>query len=298
MSDENFLTAMLALENSDQDRTEFVRAPFAYPGSKHRSLDQLLPCLPYRNTYIEPFGGSGAVLIARDASPLEVFNDRHSGITCFYRCVASPKLCNELIDRFAHVIHSREEFIWSRDTWNDECLDIVERAARWYYSVAFSFTSKGWSFGRTTSGRAQAGAKIWNNIRFLPELSKRFRNVQFENLDYRMCFKDYDKESVVWYLDPPYWLIGNAFEHAMSKTAEHIELCERIKHLHGFVALSGYDVPDHPYNKFDFWTHKISWKVRSSVAGMAFTETNHLKGFETKMEGGRTLVKETLWIRE
>ena len=74
-------------ESTSFNPSQIIKAPFPYPGAKTRSLKQIIPLLPYRDSYIEPFGGTGAVLLARNPSPLEVLNDRYMGINAFYRCI-------------------------------------------------------------------------------------------------------------------------------------------------------------------------------------------------------------------
>lgn len=292
MSD--LLSQLMALEDTPEVRERIIRAPFGYPGAKSRSIANLLPHLPYRNGFCEPCGGTGVVTFARRPSNLEVLNDRHMGITSFYRCLRDRHKMQQLMDRL-HIMTpcSREEFIWARDTWEDNFLDDIERSARWYYSVIHSFNSKGWSFGRVTKGRAQC-AKYYNNFTLFGPIHNRLQSVQIENLDWRILFKDYNSNDMVWYIDPPYWKTIGIYKHEW-KELEHLELCERIQYLHGFVALSGYDSPDHPYNKFK-WDDKISWEVQVSMTGMAFTDTNHLAGLEDVIKRGTA--KETLWIRD
>ena len=49
--------------------------PFGWYGGKFSHLDWLLPLLPRCHHYCEPFAGSGAVLLNRDPSSVETFND-------------------------------------------------------------------------------------------------------------------------------------------------------------------------------------------------------------------------------
>jgi len=281
-----------ALDSHEEVREQYTRAPFGYPGAKSRSLENILPHLPYRSGYGEPFGGSGAVLLARNASSLEIFNDRYSGVTCFYRCIRDISKMNALLDRLNLCLHSREEFIWSRDTWKN-CEDEVERAARWYYMVACSFGSQGRNFGRCIKGKAQIGPKIKNNLKFFVDCHKRLLNCQIENQDWRTCLKDYDNSDFVWYLDPPYYEYAKGmYECEMSKE-DHVELIERIFTLNGFVALSGYD--NELYEKYP-WDYKYSWMIQATALSQGFTESNNLAGKEETMKRG--MAKEVLWIKE
>lgn len=285
---------LLAMQSQEEPRDNYLRAPMGYPGSKSRSLKHLLPHLPYRNSFIDVCGGTGSVLFARNSCNLEVFNDRNSGIIAFYRCIRDRLKCKELIDRLEIAPpSSREEFIWSRETWNCDQLDDVERGSRWYYAVMHSFASKGWAFGRAVKGKAQ-GQKFYNNLSLFWSIHNRLKNVQIENQDWRMILKDYSNSDAVIYIDPPYWGTIGIYDHCWSEQ-DHYELCERVTNCNGaYVAVSGYDSIDHPYNTFKFWTSKESWEVNVSLKGAAFTETNHLAGLEHLMVRGK--VTESLWI--
>ena len=125
--DVDLFSLFCSMDDHEHKREEYIWAPFPYPGAKSRSLDHILPHLPYRNTYIEHFGGSGVVLLSRHESKLEVFNDRYSGVTQFYRTLRDPILEAKLLERVRLCLHSREEFMFCRDTWL-ACDDPIERS--------------------------------------------------------------------------------------------------------------------------------------------------------------------------
>ncbi|MDN5272058.1 DNA adenine methylase [Chloroflexus sp. MS-CIW-1] len=58
---------------------------FGWYGGKYSHLDWLLPLLPPCHHYCEPFGGSAAVLLNRDPSPVETYNDIDGEVTNFFR---------------------------------------------------------------------------------------------------------------------------------------------------------------------------------------------------------------------
>jgi len=290
MSD--MLAMLMGLENSGAVREDYVRAPFGYPGAKDRSLKEILPHLPYRVGYCEPFGGTGAVLLARHESKLEVFNDRYAGVVAFYRCVRDPAKIHQLVDRLQLILHSREEFIWCRETW-ENCEDDVERAARWYYMTAVSFGQQGRHFGRSVRTLSQIGPKLVRNLELFAGVHNRMKCVQVENLDWRHCLKDFDCEDMVWYMDPTYYEYSKGmYMHEMTK-ADHKEMLERIQYLRGFVALSGYD--NELYNSYP-WDEKYEWRVHNSALGLAFTDTNNLAGKERELTRGYST--EVLWIKK
>lgn len=291
---QDFLSAMMSLMDGEEVRENYIRAPFGYPGAKSRALENILPRLSYRNSYGEPFGGSGAVLLSRRPSNLEIFNDRYSGVVSFYRVVRDKQKLPQLLDRLLINVHAREEFIFCRDTWKN-CDDDVERAARWYYMVRCSFGQQGRNFARSTSGKAQIGQKFHNGLELFQPVHDRLRNVQIENLDWRQCLKDYDREEMVWYLDPPYYKVWKGiYDHEMPDE-DHEELLHRIFMLKGFVAISSYpnELYDNPKWK---WNSIHEWSQRTSANGFAFTETNNKVGFEE--ETVRRPSIERLYVKE
>ncbi len=269
-----------------------VQAPFAYPGGKRRAIKQILPHLPYENTYVEPFGGSGTILLARNPSTLEVFNTRYAGVTAFYRCLRNPDLLNALMDWLERTVHSREEFVWCKDSWED-ATDPVERAARWYFMMETSFSSLGRNWGRSTKGFGSMPAKLKNKLKFFPEVHERLRGVQIENQDWKFCLQDYDSPETVFYLDPPYLdVYSGTYKHEMTEE-DHEDMLNRIFDLEGFVALSGYANKMYDDRK---WDDRLEWKAFVSIKSQAYTEGNNKAHLENV--GGREHSTEILWIKE
>ncbi|HLI08591.1 MAG TPA: DNA adenine methylase [Ktedonobacteraceae bacterium] len=68
------------MENEERRRL----IAFGWYGGKYSHLNWLLPLLPRTTHYCEPFGGSAAVLINREPSPVETYNDLHSEVVNFF----------------------------------------------------------------------------------------------------------------------------------------------------------------------------------------------------------------------
>lgn len=270
-----------------------LKAPFGYPGGKSRSLKYILPHLPYRSTYIEPFGGSAAILLARRQSKFEVYNDRYAGVVDFYRCIREPAKCAALMERLNLSIHAKEDFYINRDTWQD-MEDPVERAARWYLMTAYSFGQLGRNWGRSVSANSILSGKVLNRVPGFLDLHARFRNVQIENNDAIQLMYDYDTPETVYYLDPPYVdSYAGTYKNEMSH-AQHRVLIDRIFAMKGFVAVSGYSNPLYEDND---WDNRLEWDVNVSIRSEAFTEGNG-KADQKNIDAGRKTAKEVLWIKE
>lgn len=68
-----------------------IRAPFPWFGGKGnpKIKNFVLKNLPPHTRYIEPFGGGGSILIAKDPAEVEVYNDVNRGVVNFFRVIAS-----------------------------------------------------------------------------------------------------------------------------------------------------------------------------------------------------------------
>lgn len=276
------------LESRDKS---VCRAPFAYPGGKSKSLKNILPHLPYKNTYVEPFGGSGAVLLGRRPSKLEIYNDRYGGVVAFYRCIADPVKYKELEDRCYATIHSREDFIFCKSTWDQPHLDDIERAYRWYYMMVSSFGSLGRNWARATRSKNQSAGKIRDRVNEFIDLHRRLKYVQIENLDWTLCIKDYDSTDTVYYLDPPY-LETNTGTYKVTEFThqDHVDLLEMVMDCKGYVAISSYE--NELYNSYN-WDHIVQWDAYVSITSVGCVD-NGKDTFDSR-RGHRT---ETLYIKE
>src|SRR5881392_1422433 len=81
---------------------------FGWYGGKYGHLDWLLPLLPRTTHYCEPFGGAATVLINREPSPVETFNDLDRELVNFFRVLRTQK--EALLEAIGLTPFSREEF--------------------------------------------------------------------------------------------------------------------------------------------------------------------------------------------
>lgn len=278
--------------SSKRGRDVILHAPFSYPGGKSRSVQHIVPRLPQRGIYVEPFGGSAAILLARDASKLEVYNDRYGGVVSFYRCIRDKTKFAALVERLELTVHSREEWVTAKDQWV-RTEDDVERAALWYYMSLYSFGSIGRNWGRSTSTKGGLAGRIRSKLKDFPAVHERFAKVQVENQDWSQCARDYDTPDTVFYMDPPYCDANRGTYKDEMSMDDHRKFIETVFQLKGFVAVSGYPNPLYDNQP---WDNKFSWDVFISIKSggtCAGNNKDHLADQESR--GHNT---ECLWIKE
>lgn len=162
-----------------------IRAPFPWfggkGGAKIRNL--ILQNLPPHTRYIEPFGGGGSILIAKEPAAVEVYNDVNRGVVSFFRVLASRDYFGPFMARVREMPYSRELYEECLRTW-PAIHDPVEQAARWYFVVRQSFGGifgNSWGTGVTTSPPDGWRSSFDN----LPRVHDRLQQVQIECCDWR-----------------------------------------------------------------------------------------------------------------
>lgn len=224
-----------------------IAAPFSYFGGKAGMAAWIIRHFPAHDVYVEPFGGSAAVMMAKIPVGTEIYNDVDDGVVGFYRVLRDPTQFADLLRRVQLTPYSRRLFDeWRQNWWS--VADPVERAARWFYVIRASFSAnmESWSFGhgKKTSGGMETHVGKWIAAwEALPAFHQRWLRVVVEQSDWSDLVDRYDAHGVLWYMDPPYehaTRVSGRYRHEFWR-ADHERLVERVLTMRGMVALSGYD---------------------------------------------------------
>jgi len=224
---------------------------FGWYGGKFSHLDWLLPLLPKTLHYCEPFGGSAAVLLNREPSKVETYNDIDSEIVKFFRVLRDRK--EELLYTIGMTPFSREEFQLAIEAnGNSEVLSDLERARRFFIrarqvrtGLAQTASNGRWANCLKTSRAGMAGAvSRWlGSVEGLEYIATRLLRVQIEHDDAINVIKRFDSSDTLFYCDPPYPHESrgdkNAYRYEMSNE-DHIRLANVLHNVKGKVAISGY----------------------------------------------------------
>lgn len=225
---------------------------FGWYGGKFSHLNWLLPYLPLTEHYCEPFGGSAAVLLNREPSAIETYNDFDGEVVNFFRVLRTQK--EALLEAIGLTPFSREEFELAIAIPTDTLSDL-ERARRFFVrarqvrtGLAQTASSGRWAHCLLTSRAGMAGAvSRWlGSVEGLSEIAQRLLRVQIENASAIQVIRRYDSPKTLFYCDPPYPHDSrtdlNAYAYEMSDT-EHRHLAEALHAVKGMVAISGYESP-------------------------------------------------------
>lgn len=228
------------------------RIVFGWYGGKFSHLDWLLPLLPNCHHYCEPFAGSGAVLLNRDPSPVETYNDIDGDVVNFFKVLRDKY--EELIRAITLTPFSREEYhraIYGSTHGVGE----VECARRFYIKARQTRTGLAqtaslgrWANCKDTSRAGMSGvvSRWLGGVEALDDIAQRLIRVQIENRPAVDVIRLYDSPGTLFYCDPPYLHATRGDDKAYGfemDEKQHRDFALAANKCRGKVAVSGYDHP-------------------------------------------------------
>jgi DNA adenine methylase len=221
-----------------------------YHGGKFRLAPWVLQHFPAHTCYVESFGGAAGVLMQKNRSYAEVYNDMDGDIVNLFRVFQAEQSRNALAELLVLTPYSREEFELAWEPTDNQ----VERARRTIIRAQMGFGSAGATKGITgfridTKRKYGTAQSLWTKY---PEqiavIGQRLAGVLIENRPAIEVIKAHDDSGTLHYVDPPYMhgtryknaVSGRYYRHEMTD-ADHRELIGTLLEAKGMVALSGYD---------------------------------------------------------
>lgn len=279
-----------------------IKSPVTWMGNKTSILHILYALFPKEyDRYIEPFGGSGAVLLGKDKpDKFEVFNDYNANLVNLYRCMRDRPMA--FIRELGFLnLNSRDDFVclkkwFKKEEFTDEFLreelelteiilppiqakEIKElyaegnqdydlrRAAMFLKLVRLSYSSGCKSF-------ACQPFTVRSLFKLIQDFSERCENVIIENQDFEVLIKHYDRPGGFIYCDPPYFESEYVYQCGFTWD-DHVRLYNALKNAKGRFLVSYNDCPEirELYKDFNFFDFKrVHSMVQKYDAGKEFPE--------------------------
>lgn len=245
-----------------------VPSPLNWFGGKSKLAPHIVKHFPAHRTYCEPFGGSAAVLFAKQPAKVEIYNDRDSELVGFFRVLRDPELCANLHATLNRTPYARSEFELAKQASDDP----VESARRFLVRHRMSFGGMGrdWCYSVENSRNGTAAAiRRWRwGVDALPSICERMKNVQIECGDWRDVISRYDRADTLFFCDPPYHpetRVAGMYRHELTQN-DHRELVARLLCVRGMVVLSGYAHESYEPLQLAGWT-RIEYPTCNHVSG-------------------------------
>lgn len=233
-----------------------TRPLLRWHGGKWMLAPWIIGHFPKHRTYVEPFGGAASVLLRKERSYAEVWNDLDGELVNLFRVLRDPRMSARLVEALRLTPFAREEFNGAYKSSRNR----VERARRLVVRSFMGFGSDGASGMYRTGFRANSNrsgttpARDWINYPdALDAIADRLRGVVLESRPALEVVRQHDGPDTLHYLDPPYLPEtrrrvnrrsdnGGTYRHELT-VDDHVELLAAIQGLEGMVVLSGYPAP-------------------------------------------------------
>lgn len=244
---------------------EIKRPVLRYHGGKFLLAPWIISHFPPHKVYTEVFGGSASVLMQKNRSMAEIYNDRWDTVVNVFRILRDPVLSIRLRELLCLTPYARTEFLACGEIEITEEEDPLEKARKTILRSFAGFASASTNADHATGFRCKSRntfttpAADWLSYpRNIAIFTERLQGVTIENKDYREILAQHDAPHCLHYIDPPYvhstrnFKRGNAnYCHEFSNE-DHIQLAEIVRKLTGSVIISGYDCPLY-HDLFDDW---------------------------------------------
>jgi DNA adenine methylase len=251
---------------------------FPYSGGKSRLAEWITSNFPQHRLYCEPFGGSASVLVNKDRSKMEIYNDIDGRVVNFFRVFRDRT--DELVEWLERTPYSRQLHDDIADRYFEQGdgempEDDVARAGMFFYLRYSQLMAKnGGKSGFQSTVRRNNAVTFRNATDDLQRLTERFHDVVIENRDYQRIFEHYDDEDALFYCDPPYLTKGtNWYEGEF----DHGEFWEAVEDLDGYVAISYMEIPGFvPIEKFNVLERRFA-QNQNAAHGEDMKDTDHVE---------------------
>lgn len=244
---------------NDSTETTF----YGYYGGKNRIHDKLNILMPRSKIFIEPFIGSGAVILNRDRSEIEIVNDYDPAIANLYKVMADKEMGGELLEKMFRLPYEEQIFKVALEYQKEKFCGVndIKKALLTFVLLSQSFNNTRKQFSRGTYDTESYQRKIRAN---LPRVYERLQGVQVYNKDALEIIKGVaDNPDVQIYLDPPYLhsLRGEGADKVYFKEMEdidHVRMLETIQDAKCRILLSGYHADTN--DLYDTYLLAHGWK--------------------------------------
>jgi len=222
-------------------------------GGKFRLAPWIIGHFPEHRIYVEPFGGAGSVLLQKERSYNEIYNDLDGELVNLFRVLRGNR-APELLEALRLTPYARAEYAAALLP----CEDDVERARRLVVRSYLAHGTGGARIDRPTGFRTD-GASGTTNVAgewadlpdALQAVIERMRGVNIEQRPALELLGRYAGPDTLFYLDPPYLPETRStksrkpgeryhtYTFEMTE-ADHVELLDTCRASDAMIALSGY----------------------------------------------------------
>lgn len=245
-----------------------MKSPIRYFGGKGGMFKEIFAYFPEDTSYkiyLEPYGGSAAMLLSRPLGHVEIYNDIYENVHCLFKCLSDKILFDKFKEKCDLALYSAQLRIEYKEKLKEKDISIIDRA---YYFWYINRTSRNGIGGFSTNcyirrNMSKATSDFLSCIDRMLELHDRLSAVIIENRDAIELIERYNESNVFMYLDPPYHhdTRGNTRYVHDYTDEQHEKFIDVVLESNAKILISGYACAT--YNRLEPKFKKIDFTVNT-----------------------------------
>ena len=215
-----------------------------WPGGKWRLGKWIASWFPAHDVYVEPFGGAASVMLRKEPSRSEVYNDLDKDLVALFLVLQSAVMVDDLFWSLLITKYEQDEFEEAYRSFR--FFNSIETARRLVVRSLMGQGNSGAMMRKKAGFRPMTdatSARWYKHPERLASISARLRGVEVENDEAIPLMLRRDGADTLFYVDPPYLQETRSddryYRHEMT-AEQHVELLHALRQLEGMVVLSGY----------------------------------------------------------
>lgn len=245
-----------------------MKSPIKFFGGKNSMSKKINLHFPEPSsylTYVEAYGGSGAMLLSNPIGHVEIYNDIYENVYSLFKVLSNNVLFDEFKRRCDIAIYSAQ----LKKEYKEKLrlnISIVDRAYYFWYINRTSYNGVGGMniMKIIRRGMSKSTSDFLSSVDKLKEIHDRLSAVIILNEDALSLIKRMDSDNTFMYLDPPYHLStrsSGGYIHDYTDT-NHESFIDLVLTLKAKVLISGYACE--AYKRLDTKFDRIDFDVSMS----------------------------------
>lgn len=273
-------------------------SPLRYPGGKAKLSNYILQVIDSNDlqggVYVEPYVGGGSIalsLLHKEAIQKVIINDIDRAIYAFWHSVLNET------DALCRLISDTDI---TMDIWTAQKEIQKHKEEEDLLSVGFStfflnrtnrsgILKAGVIGGQNQDGHYKIDARFKKEglIKRIQKIAMYSDRIELHNLDAVALLETIEvenKEKVLMYLDPPYYIKGSGLYLNYYKDKDHRQIADTVSRLEGYRWLITYDnVP---------FISSLYGEYRTIVFELSYSASNSVKGQEIMIYSDNLIIPE------
>jgi DNA adenine methylase len=224
-----------------------TRPVMRYPGGKYKNASWIISHFPQHETYVELFGGAASVLMRKQRSIGEVYNDIDDEVVNVFRVLRCRESAAELLRLLQLTPFAYSEYKKAYE-YTDNPIEgarrMIFRSFAGIGSDSVQRKMAGFRGPKNNESGVTAALEWSRYPAAIQYFIERLQSVTIECRAASKVIEIYDREKTLFFVDPPYLMSTRSsasvrYRYEMNDS-DHEYLAEKLHQVKGMVVICGY----------------------------------------------------------